>query len=311
MATAAQEKKPGEIIALAADFADALASVPGDTLVGGQPEVVITNALTDAVATGTILVPSSVAINGTVVECAVQAGADGDRYDVLFKSGNTSAGKRYESTLQLVVTDYPASDNILISRDEAKLLLGIDADDDSENALVDTLIMSASEYMRRRCRRDFQMVRKRVEIIRPEENVRRLRLEHFPLFAVTKVIRRYADGGAEEEFTDSSYWAIDDTGYVWWVQQGLYWYQFPDENEIHYRAGMDRIPDDLKRACGGLVNWFHGLVASQGMKAEKISDYAYTRANLSDFPPGVRMELPDAEIEGIIARYRRYDLFLQ
>src|SRR5688572_18950163 len=112
MPSISQEKPVSSKLRLSADFSDAFVS--GEALVTGQPTVTVVNALTDT-NEPTILLGSPV-ISGNVVSQDVQGGVLGTTYTLTFNSGTTNLGLSHAAGMNLIITNDPASDQVLCPR---------------------------------------------------------------------------------------------------------------------------------------------------------------------------------------------------
>ena len=304
MPTTAQEKTPSETLLVSSDFASVLLS--GDSLILGNCTVTAKNALTDADATATIVVSGSKTVTGAVLSVIVHNGAIGDIYEVTFSTGLTGQNKTYEASLNLVLVSDPKSNTILCSRDAAKTRLGVLLTDTSEDALIDTLIRSASAYFRTRCKREFTFGTW-TETIRPTVyDCRILQLWHYPVRKVDSVTLRYADTTVLVTYTDPTMWAFTEEGYLWFtgLAEPEGFLPFPDANVVQYRAGYPAIPDDLADAVASLTAIFYRLIGKEGLSAERIGDYSYSRAG-ANLPLAAVEAIQDPLVNSVLKLYRR------
>lgn len=304
MATSARQKRPNEVVEVGVDFTARLVS---ESMSDGNTDITVSNALTDADATSTILVSGSKTLSGNILSGRVQAGSAGDLYTLLFKTGPTTALREYEKTVTLEITDVPNSDNLLAERDELKRLLNIT--DNSEDQLLDELLLSSSRYLRSRCAREFhlQTYTERFTIRPPEDQVF-IQLAEWPVQQIDQIVLSSFDGTLQTVITDQ-------TTYKWdWKREGEIFFRdgtvferFPAYSDVTYRAGYPTIPDDLREACKRLGAWMYASAQSHGLVSHRIGDFAETFPTLSDLPAGLRAEVPVEFVESVIQRYQRRD----
>lgn len=304
MATIAQEKRPAEIIELDADFVNTL--LTGESVIGANVSVVIHDILTDADVTSSILfgVPT---VTGSVVSFKVQGGEDGDCFTITIKTGQTTGGNAYETTANLVITLFPATENPLTTRDEVKRQLKID--DNSDDRLLDDLIISASAYIRNRCKRQFH-ISTFTEIIRiPQEaDPTRVKLANYPVLQVDRIqtVNYVGQVIYDLNLASDTYESVPE-GYVWWTNFSYTFFIDPDWNVITYRAGYKKIPEDIRQACKELVVSFYRAIGREGLSSEKIGDYSYDKSLISSWPDALRREIDVPFVEGVIRRYMKHD----
>jgi hypothetical protein len=306
MATDARQKRPAEVQQIGVDFGSKLVS--GDALVTANTGITVRNVLTDVDVTSTILVSGSKAVSGDVLSGRFQAGSNGDTHEIVFSTGQTDYLHTHEKTANLEVTNTPDTDNLLASRDEVKRKLNIT--DTSDDQLLDDFLLMASKYIRSRCARNFHLetYTDRIYIRPPFVRLELVTVEEFPLIQVDQIVLSSYDDLLQYTITDQSTykWDFNREGQIFF-KDGTLFYKFPAYNEITYRAGHAKIPDDLREACKELVAWMYQSGENQGLQSERIGDYMYTKRSLDQVPFGMRMELPIEFIEGVIQRYRRYD----
>lgn len=301
MPTFVEEKSPAERRRLSAEFADAL--LGGESLIGTNVQVTCTNVRTGASASGILL--GSPSVSGTVVFQDVQAGSDGDIYEILFASGLTNISLTHEVRQHLIVSKNPTGEIILCTRDELKRTLRIT--DTSDDALLDDQLIAASTYIRRRTGRHFDL-RTYTETIRVDENQDniRIKLDNYPILTVDQVAFIQYDGTTDTVYTDGFDFLTE--GYIWF-QDGTPFYRFPHRTDITYKAGYPRIPDDVKEAVKRIATGFYRLLGREGITGERIGNYSWQRTRIRDlFPPRIRQEIDDEFIEGVVRRYARHDL---
>lgn len=305
MPTVSQEKRPNEKIRIAADFAQVL--IAGDSLVGGNIDVTSENILTDDDTTSTII--ATFALSGTSVIATVQAGATGDTHKIRFSTGTTTLGLSYETEMNLVITDNPAAENPLISREAVKLHLGIT--DASDDALVDYLLLAASAYIRRRTGRDFTFLTY-TETLQPmcDEDRTKLQLSHYPVRKIDRIQVIDSSGIEVWNTTTATDWEYVQEGYVWMNIDPYEFYPWPFKNIVTYRAGFPRIPEDLSLCCAQVVAVLYRNLGREGLTEERIGHYMYRMAGPKDMPKSLRRELNDTQIEGVITRYMKHDMYL-
>lgn len=316
MAGDAQEKQPTEILQLGADFS--LSLLAGETISVGNISIVVTNALTDAVATGTIFVGGSSALSGNTITGRFTGGADGEIYTVTFKTGQTNLGNQYQATINLVITIAPMGDNLFCNMTEVKRLLGIT--DTSDDVLLSDLIEAATSYLAKRIGRDV-FLRTYVERVYISEDTElvdenfgersMVLLHHFPVVQVDKIDLIYADGSFTQTLTQTAPlagiydWTADGKLFI---KHSYSFYEAPDYNVITYRAGFSKIPEDLREAAKRVVAFLYRWRGREGLSSERIGDYSWAARQLSGATH--RFEFDDAMIEGIVQRYKRVDMLL-
>lgn len=302
MATDGQEKTPNEILTLGADFAAAL--LPLEAISLSAVTVYVTNLMTDATVAG-VYQSGSKALTGSILTAKFQGGVAGDIYEIRFHTGVTNFGNAYDAYQNLVITNSPTSQNLLVNRDEVKRAAGVAADDTSDDALLDDIIAGVSAYIRSRTKREFAFSKytERVEIFE-DENDELVRLKNFPLVAIDSITQVCA-GVTETPITDPFHFHFDAEGFVWMT--GDYrWYCSPDYQLVTYRAGLPRVPDDLKAAARKLCSLVYREVGKEGLESEAIGDYKYVKpsAIMRLYPDKV----PDAFIESTIIRHTKIDI---
>jgi hypothetical protein len=303
MATISQEKRPNEVVQLSADFINTL--LTGEAIDDGEVEIIITDTLTDEVVTSDILVSGSTEVDGTVVSFRVQGGTDGDCFTVLISTGETTGGNLYETTANLVITTFPATENPLTTRDEVKRQLKIT--DSSDDRLLDDLIMAASAYIRNRTNKNFHIETYTDTINIPcGEDLIKVKLYNYPLLKVDSISFYDERDDIVDTITDPSYFDFVTEGYVWFTNEFSFYYE-PYKNKVTYKAGYKKIPEDVRQACKDLVISFYRAVGREGLSSEKIGDYAYTKALISSWPDSMRREIDVPYVEGVIRRYTRHD----
>jgi hypothetical protein len=304
MAAEGQEKRPSETIPLSANFASVLGT--GDSLISGNCDIVVTNALTDAVATPDIL-DGAIEVSGAVIRGHFKGGNAGDIFVVTFKTGETSALNRYEGTVNLLITDTPAGDNLLTSLDAVKLRLDIAPSDTSDDELITSLVISASRYFLNRVARAL-LFQKLVEKVYLDKPSRQIRLQQYPVLKIDQIRLISADETDATIVTPATAYDFDaDTGDVW-LRHSFVFVPRPSFNEITYRLGYPRIPEDVAEATAKIAKLLYRVGQREGLSAEKIGDYMWEAKSLNDLPKHLRAELEDTYIEGVIARYRRRDM---
>jgi hypothetical protein len=305
MPTISQSKRPNEILRLAADFQRVL--VPGDSLIGGNISVLSFNALTDITTTASII--QSSAVSGTSIVTTVQAGAAGETHRILFRTGLTTLGLRDETEMHLVITENPASENPLISREDAKLHLRVT--DTSDDALIEQVILAASSYIRGRTGRDFNLLRY-AEVLQPRwnENLVRLQLANYPVQIIEKVESFDQEGILLWTTTNSNDWDYVQEGYIWMTNADFQFSPWPWKNIVTYRAGFLKIPEDLTRCCAQIVAILYRGIGKEGLSEEQIGHYRYRVAGSKDLPKSLRREFNDTQIEGVVTRYMRHDMYV-
>ncbi len=303
MATIAQEKRPSEVIQLSVDFVNTL--LTGESIIPINVSVIITNTLTDVVSTPSILATTPSVI-GSVVSFQVQGGSDGDCFSLLIKTGQTTGGNFYETTANLIITLFPATENPLTTRDEVKRQLKVD--DASDDRLLDDLILSASAYIRNRTNKVFHL-KKYVEKIRIgcDGDPVKVKLANYPVLKIDNVQFYDNLNNLIDSVSDPLTFDFVDEGYLWFTDPNWYFFQEPGYNVITYRAGYKKIPEDLRQACKDLVIAFYRAVGREGLSSEKIGDYAYTKSLISSWPDALRREIDVPYVEGVIRRYCRHD----
>jgi hypothetical protein len=218
--------------------------------------------------------------------------------------------------MNLLVTNYPAGDNLLCNLSEAKLVLGIT--DTSDDALIDALILSATKYILARIGRDL-FFKTRTERIYLEAGSSddtdgdgvardRIDLRHYPVRQIDSIKIVSADGTVQQTISDTTSYDYTSYGSVFFRHT----YAFavtPDYNEITYRAGYDDIPGDLREACKRLVAVLYRMQGREGLTSERLGDYMW-QAQSGSIPKEAAKELSDGFVEGVIARYRRTDVAL-
>ena len=301
MASVTQEKRPAEKIPLAGDFTQLLAPF-GDALIGGNVDVKIYDQLTDVDVTSTILVPSSPAAVGSAITCEVQAGTAGTAYRVVFSTGTTTLGNSWALEATLLVTLYVSADETLCELDEVKRRLKLT--DTTDDRLLSDLIRAASAYFRQRTGRVFtvRIYADTLEFDYDEPHQRRFRVSEWPLLKIDS-IKTIASDDTEEVIATTDV-RISEDGYVWRKDSGVYWPR-GIQIQVVYRAGYQKLPDDIREACKSIAIGFYRLITREGLTSERIGDYAYTRKPL---PAGTGFEISDEIVEGIINRYKRRDV---
>jgi uncharacterized phiE125 gp8 family phage protein len=308
MAGAAQEKRPNETIELTADFSQVL--LPVEQILSANVAVTAANLKTDADATGSIIVGGSVSSTTSSVTVRVQSGVDGDAYRILFQTGLTNLSNRYETTLSLIVTNYPLGDNLFTALPDVKRELGIT--DGSDDLLLNDLLLAATAYLQQRIGRDlfYKAHTERIYCTaesdgRPQTGVF---LRHYPVQQVDAV-RFYDTAGAlATTITDSTQFDITNAGWLFFRGN----YAFPDAGgytEVDYRAGYFQIPLDVQEATKRIVSVLYRSRGREGLMSEKLGDYSWTNMPVSLGETTRRVEVQDHFVEGVISRYRRLDLF--
>lgn len=300
-----QEKRANETIRISADFSQVLIS--GDSLVGANCSVTVANALTDAATTSTILAATSI-VNPSII-ATVHAGTSGETHVVTFKTGTTTLGLNYETQMNLVITDSPAADNPLISREAVKLHLGIT--DSSDDRLIEYLLLAGSAYIRRRTGRDFTLTRYE-EILQPmpKEDTVKLQLSNYPVRRIENIKVLDLLGNEQWSTSTEADWDYVQEGYVWMVNDAYFFFNWPYQNIVTYRAGFPKIPEDLSLCCAQIVALLYRSIGSEGMSQERIGNYMYMTSGPKDLPKSMRREFSDSQIEGVITRYMKHDLHL-
>lgn len=300
----AQEKRPNEIIQLAADFSQALLSA--ESIVLANLGVTVTNKLTDEDATSTILVSGSEGLSGDVISAQFQAGTDGEVYEVAFSTGATNLGNLYESTINLVITTSPIGDSLLVGLSELKTYLGIT--DTSEDTLLGQLLLPATRYIVARLGHGvFLTTYTEDHYIEHGEDNREIMLAHLPVQKIDSVSLMSADETVETTITDTTTWAFDQGGPLWF-KHSYSFYRRPDFNRIVYRAGYPKPPEDLRLAVKKVAASIYRGIGKEGLSSERIGDYAWQAPQLDQLPPKLVSELTDPMIESIINRYKVRDI---
>jgi len=302
MATTSQEKLPVERIRLAADFSSALLS--GESIVPGNISVSSINALSGLTSTTDIVVSSST--SSAIIYAVVKDGVAGEVHTINFSTGATNFGLIYATEINLVISNYPASENVLVTRDEIKRQLRLD--DSTDDQLIDDLNIAASAYIRNRTGRDFTFSRYE-EVLQPDEETDRVRLQlrHYPVQHIEKIELYDSEDTLDYSTTDASEWDYLPEGYIWF-DDATNFYAWPAKNIVTYFAGYKVIPQDIRQACKDLVVAMYRSIGREGLSQETIGDYAYKAKNMQGFPDSIRRELDNSFIEGVIRRYQRHDL---
>ena len=303
MPSSAQEKRPNEIIQLGADFSQALLSA--EAIVSGNISVTATNALTDADATVTIIAGSPT-LAGDVITAQVQAGSVGDIYRILFKTGQTNLTNQYEASVMLVITDAPLGDSLLIGLAELRTFLRLT--DTSEDTLLLDLLAPATQYVVSRLGHGVFLRTYTEDVyLDAHDDVREIMLPHFPIHAVDSIDLRSADNQSSTLVTDTTAWAFNAAGSVWWRHSYVF-VRRPAYNRIVFRAGFAKVPEDLRLVTKKIAaSLYHGI-GREGLSREQIGDYAWQAPQLDELPPRLVSELTDPVIESIINRYKIRDV---
>jgi|SRR5215831_9546769 len=308
MSTTAEEKRPAETIQLGVDFAQAL--LTGEGLTTPNVTVTVGNLLTDTDATATILVAGSMVVSGTTVKARFHAGALGDLYQVLFSTGTTNFGNAYTATVNLVITNTPAGDQLIGTLDDLKLKLRIDPTDTSDDALLLYLLQTSTAYVVARSGRKlfFQTITE--DIFLPcEAETDWVQLLEWPVYQIDSITLMPADLVAPLTITDKNAYHLTEEGELRLLPNtsatSYYFYTEPGFNRIVYRAGYPKIPDDLMDAALDINAIFYRAMGREGLSRERIGDYSYDALQAGKLPSGLAAELMDPRIEGVLQRYTR------
>jgi hypothetical protein len=247
-------------------------------------------------------------VAGNVVSCLVKNGSDGDLYELLFSTGNTTQALSYQARMNLVITLTTDADNVLTSLDQVKRKLQVPLTDTSDDDLLHELIIGASTYFRTRCGRDFHL-KTVTESLRPhDDDFDRLRLSDWPIIQISRIRLIDAFGTVWIDTSDTADFGFDDDGFVWWIRQDSWWEKFPGTNEVTYTCGYPKIPADIQQAVTKIVVLIYRELGKEGVTSERIGSYAYSRRGIGQPSSKNPFEVSDAYVEGIIRRYARYDL---
>ena len=309
MPTDAREKRPEETVPLGADFTGRLP--PGDTLVSGNTEIKVYNAVTDAETTSTIFDAGSKVVSGNVLSGKFWAGADGELHTIHFLTGLTSLGNSYRKLVNLSITDVPAGDDLLANRDELKRALGIEESDTSDDTRLDEVLLAASAYFRSRTARSFTFGLRTDRFYIPDlEDNGFLFLREYPVLTVERIVMTDAGGTELADIDDQSTYRWDwdrDAGKLFFLDGSRFPYE-PGFSDITYRAGYGVIPADIRSAVIDLASWMRQTQQQLGLSSEKIGDYLYKVQNLDELPKHLKASLPVLTLESTIKAHRRVEL---
>ena len=305
--TFTREKRPEEEITAQVDFSSQVLS--GEKLIEDNLAVTVKNLMTD-VSTPSFL-SGDATLDGTslVVSQNVSGGVDGQAFSLLFQTGATDYGSAgYAAEINVLVTTRPASALMFTSRDGLKRSLGVASTDTSDDLLLDEYIIFASAYFRNRIKRDiyFDSYVENVYLREAIESNTQVKLYNYPVQSIQQIVSYSADGVIQETITDPTTWGYDSEG-RFWLHDGHTFNNFPDYNQITYKAGYIKIPEDIEEKTRGLAAIAYRTKGREGIMAEKIGQYSYTIRSIDDFPKSMRVEVADLGIEGVINRYMRRD----
>lgn len=310
MPSANEEKQPSEVVRLTADFSQAL--LTGEAIVALNAGVSVSNMLTDADATASILVPASVVIDGTTISAQVQGGVVGDLYKVFYSTGSTNFLNVYDATATLSVTNTPASDTLICTLSELKQTLRIPESDTSDDATLMQMIGFATAYAQSRTARTLFFGTFTEDIYREQGDPKHfLHLWEYPVRQIDSILVFYPlyTTPTTPIVLDPTSYTFTEEGKVRLYPTGFIWPNiFPHEpgfTRVVYRGGFARIPDDLRQACQGVASVFYRNLGREGLTSERIGDYSYSLQNPIKLPSGATAELADPMINGVIARYGR------
>jgi hypothetical protein len=303
MAGEAEEKRPSETRRLQADFASALLS--SEQLIEANCDVVVTNVLTDEDVTTAILVSGSLEVVGTLVRGRFGAGTAGETYEVRFSSGETTYGNDYDGSINLVVTDRPAADNLYTSLDEVKTRLSIPTSDTSVDDILEQLIVSASDYARNRLGREL-LLRKYTSRVDLEQCGTEIWLSEYPVLKID-TIRLITADGLDVTTPDAATYDFTEEGSVFFRHSHTF-YPHPSYNEVVFRAGYVKLPGDIREAVGRVATILYRVRGREGLSLERIGEYMWQATKLTDLPSHLRAELGDPFVEAVFARHKRRDI---
>jgi hypothetical protein len=307
MPSASQEKRPAEIIRLGADFTQAL--LLGESVVGANIAVTARNMRTDADATASVVVGGSPALAGATITARVQAGALGDVYEVLFKTGATNLANAYQASVNLVITDQPGGDYLLATLDQTKRYLKIPATDTSEDTLLMELIASATRYVQARTGRRLFLQTFTEDIYLDEfDDTMEVQLWEYPVLQVDSITLMPANLVSPTIITDTSVWGVSEDGFLV-LRHSYTLTREPEFNRIIYRAGYGKVPDDLSQAAAAVAGTFYRNIGREGLTRERIGDYSWASGGQQmALPSGLVHELTDPVMEGTIQHYTRHSV---
>jgi len=283
-------KQTAERKTVGVDYSPVLAT--GETLILANITVTATDVLTGTDATATVVQAGTETVSGSQILFRVIGGVDGTTYKIVVGTGLTSSANIHEEDVILVVND---DIQLLATVDEVKRSLGITSTDD--DVLMFDLVKSSSDFVEKSANRTFNF-KTYTETFYPETGVRELLLENFPVTSVTSVV---IDGITLDLATSTirNYvWSKDGT--LRRVDGGVFPRE-PAETVVVYKAGFEKVPEDVRHAVRKMVSREYLRRLKEGIASESLGTYEVK------FGAGFS-EDGDEMVKGVIQRYRKRPL---